>query len=506
MSVLSLICTLSESRNQVQRHCQTTTLRMNSMQILVTFFLFGICCSINSTASELHTRNMDSFITAVQLLEESNPHLSPLTVVRSLRKTAGHEDPLTLHFLGASNNASAAETSVLNTTLFDFFDKAIHHIVTDLGEERGVVLTQDGTTVALAPLLLGIEVGLKAKREGTLPLGMIPLTLAKNLGLSFLHLQDFPASQRLGPDGCWDSVVLPRVFKLSRLPTLATDALINGGMDGAILGMDLVHQRSSDHSDKLSDILRAYYSYSIKGQGLEDVSRHVSPRRRENSRALLGPLDPQRQVMETLAMVWKLERTEWISWDNGVEKSVKDGMLEFIHRYWDCPPVIPRCQWGAKAHKDAPIILSLPLPFLYIHHTYEPSKPCLTLQQCSRDMRAMQSFHQDVRGWDDIGYSFVVGSNGYLYEGRGWRHRGRHTKDKNSIGYGVAFIGDYSSSLPSRHSLDLVRHRLLKCAVDGGRLAANFTIHGHRQVVNTTCPGDALFSEIKSWEHFRVRE
>ena len=73
----------------------------------------------------------------------------------------------------------------------------------------------------------------------------------------------------------------------------------------------------------------------------------------------------------------------------------------------DCPPVIPRCQWGAEPHKASPIPLSLPLPFLYIHHTYEPSQPCLTFQQCSRDMRAMQLFHQDVRGWDDIGYSWV---------------------------------------------------------------------------------------------------
>ncbi|XP_067115492.1 N-acetylmuramoyl-L-alanine amidase-like [Osmerus mordax] len=443
---------------------------------------------------------MDSFINAVELVEKSNLHLPPLAVVRGLRKTAGHEDQLTLHFLGASNNLSVSE---FNTTFFSFFDKAIHHVVTDHGEERGVVLTQDGTTVALAPLLLGIEVGLKAKTEGTPPLGMIPLTLAKNLGLSFLHLMDFPASQRLGPDGCWDSVVLPRVFRLSRLPTLATDALINGGMDGAILGMELAHQPSAERSNKLSDILRDYYIDGVKGHGLEGVSTHISPKRRENSRALLGPLDPQRQVMETLAMVWKLERTEWIHKDTGVKKAVRDGVLEFVHRYWDCPPVIPRCQWGAEAHKATPIPLSLPLPFLYIHHTYEPSQPCLTFQQCSRDMRAMQLFHQDVRGWDDIGYSFVVGSNGYLYEGRGWLHRGRHTRDHSSIGYGVAFIGDYSSSVPSRHSLELVRHHLVKCAVDKGRLAANYTIHGHRQVVNTTCPGDALFSEIKSWENFR---
>lgn len=100
--------------------------------------------------------------------------------------------------------------------------------------------------------------------------------------------------------------------------------------------------------------------------------------------------------------------------------------------------------------------------------------------------------------------SFVVGSDGYIYEGRGWRHLGTHTRGHNNIGYGVSIIGNYTATLPSRYAMDLLRHRLVQCAVDEGGLVANFTIHGHRQVVNyTTCPGDAFFSEIRSWEHFR---
>lgn len=106
----------------------------------------------------------------------------------------------------------------------------------------------------------------------------------------------------------------------------------------------------------------------------------------------------------------------------------------------------------------------------------------------------------------DVPLSFVVGSDGYIYEGRGWHHLGTHTRGQNSYGYGVAFIGNYSSSLPSRHALDLVRQHLAKCAVDGGRLQANFTLHGHRQLVDTSCPGDALYSEIRGWEHFGVRD
>lgn len=100
--------------------------------------------------------------------------------------------------------------------------------------------------------------------------------------------------------------------------------------------------------------------------------------------------------------------------------------------------------------------------------------------------------------------SFVVGSDGYIYEGRGWTYLGRHTRGHNEIGYGVSIIGNYTATMPSRHAMDLLRHRLVRCAVNGGALATDFTLHGHRQVVNyTSCPGDAFFSEIKSWEHFR---
>lgn len=99
----------------------------------------------------------------------------------------------------------------------------------------------------------------------------------------------------------------------------------------------------------------------------------------------------------------------------------------------------------------------------------------------------------------------MVGSDGYVYEGRGWMSQGAHTRGRNRVGYGVAFIGDYTSQLPSRYTMDLVRHHLVKCGVNNGFLQEDFTMLGHRQVVNTSCPGDSLYSEIKTWKHYKVR-
>lgn len=279
---------------------------------------------------------MERFIQAVKQVEDSNPGLSPLALVRALRRTAGHDNEMTIHFLGSSYNLSVDEvldTAILNTSSFSFFDKAIHHIVTNSGEERGVVLTPDGTTVALSPLLLGIESGLKARMDGAPPAGIFPLTLGRRLGLSFLSLQDIPPSYRLGPDGCWDNVEHPRVFKLSQPATLVTDAIINGGMDGLILGMGLSNN-SSPHQ-ALSEILKGYYSFTLhEGQGLDAVNSHISPRRREVSKSILEPLDLHSLVMATLTLLWKLEKTEWIALDNGVGEAVKYGLQAFMHKYW----------------------------------------------------------------------------------------------------------------------------------------------------------------------------
>ncbi|NXE57167.1 PGRP2 amidase, partial [Casuarius casuarius] len=169
----------------------------------------------------------------------------------------------------------------------------------------------------------------------------------------------------------------------------------------------------------------------------------------------------------------------------------------------ECPAVVPRCMWGARPYRGTPSALTPPLPFVYIHHTYEPGAPCRTFAACARAMRAMQRFHQDTRGWDDIGYSFVVGSDGYLYEGRGWHWVGAHTRGYNRRGYGVGYVGDYTASPPDADALALVRDAFLPCAVRTGRLRHNYTLRGHRQMGRTECPGDSLFREIETWHGFR---
>ncbi|KAG5832975.1 hypothetical protein ANANG_G00296960 [Anguilla anguilla] len=403
-------------------------------------------------------RSMESFIAAVEQVEAWNPELKGVALLRSLRGWgAGRPSRPTLP--GPPQRGGSPHAPFRGVRLLPERDWSPGHRGR---EEEGVVLTQDGTTVALAPLILGLEAGLLAG-EGSHLSGVYALALAQTLGLSFLRS---PLPDSLGPDGCWDN-------RPERPPVL-------------------------------SGLLRRYYQHRLRDGGLGSAPRLISPRRRQNFRELVSPALLREQVREALALRRRLAGDPALAQGAETEAAALGAGLElFVRRYTECPAIIPRCQWEAEPYRGTPTLLALPLSFLYVHHTYGPSRPCLTFQQCAADMRSMQRFHQDDRGWDDIGYSFVAGSDGYIYEGRGWNWRGAHTKGQNSRGYGVSIIGDYTTDLPSRPTLELVRDQLTACAVGGDRLIANYTVHGHRQLVNTSCPGDALFSEIQGWAHFR---
>ncbi|XP_041097925.1 N-acetylmuramoyl-L-alanine amidase-like isoform X2 [Polyodon spathula] len=470
---------------------------MAKVLLISVLLVFTTWCGThgNEGAFSFH---VDNVIRIVEDLERLSPELEILDAVELLL-SAGHYDSAHLRLLLGDGTRSDRKPAPLELSQDQthFISSLLHHKVSG-AREGGVVLTPDGTSVAVAPLLIGIEAGLKQKRLALENVDVLyTASLAKYLGLSFVGHHGRQNSDRLGPDGCWDDVKTPRVFTLMGDPSPATDALINGALDGVILGDQLSKEGKPP---SLSALLKGYYRYGAEAAaGLRPGLQ--SRFRRRNFAALVSMPVLQEQTVKSLTLHWELSSLPPLK---DIEGIVREGLQDFQQRYLDCPPVIPRCMWGAQPYRGTPTNLMLPLSFLYIHHTYQPGQPCTSFSQCAADMRSMQRFHQEDRGWDDIGYSFVAGSDGYLYEGRGWEWQGAHTKGHNSKGYGVSFIGDFTSVLPDASALALVRDNFAKCAVQGVRLVPDFIVHGHRQVVDTSCPGDALYSEIMTWKHFKT--
>ncbi|CAK1541637.1 unnamed protein product [Leptosia nina] len=162
-------------------------------------------------------------------------------------------------------------------------------------------------------------------------------------------------------------------------------------------------------------------------------------------------------------------------------------------------PFISREEWNARPPTSI-AKQNLPVPLVIIHHSYIPGA-CHNQEECARTMRSMQNTHQLTNGWADIGYNFAVGSDGVVYEGRGWNRVGAHAAGFNTNSVGIVLIGDWVSVVPPKQQLKTAKE-LIEIGVHLGYISPYYKLIGHRQVRATECPGEALFNEIKTWDRF----
>jgi len=83
-------------------------------------------------------------------------------------------------------------------------------------------------------------------------------------------------------------------------------------------------------------------------------------------------------------------------------------------------------------------MLSSPVPHVAIHHT--TGLRCTDRSSCVLQVQHWQKYHMDEKRWADIGYNFLVGGNGYVFEGRGWNHTGAHCFGFNRLSIGMNIV------------------------------------------------------------------
>ncbi|XP_071327960.1 peptidoglycan recognition protein 5 [Trachinotus anak] len=154
--------------------------------------------------------------------------------------------------------------------------------------------------------------------------------------------------------------------------------------------------------------------------------------------------------------------------------------------------IVSREQWGAAAPKKKEKLKSSAQRVI-IHHTALPS--CKDLNECKERIRSIQRGHMTDRNFDDIGYNFLVGGDGTVFEGRGWGLSGAHTLGKNHDSVGIAFMGNFNNDTPSKEALLSVK-QLLQSGVSQGFLQKEFALFGHRDLGQTECPGEKLYAAL----------
>ncbi|XP_046344663.1 N-acetylmuramoyl-L-alanine amidase-like [Haliotis rufescens] len=165
-----------------------------------------------------------------------------------------------------------------------------------------------------------------------------------------------------------------------------------------------------------------------------------------------------------------------------------------------CPHIVSRAEWGARAPKVHIGNLPATPQNVYIHHGASTS--CHDESTCKSIMRSYQNYHMDGHGWDDIGYTFVIGEDGNVYESRGWDKIGTHTLNHNYDGLGFCVIGDFTDHIPNADALNALK-QLIKCGVDNGKIRTDYVIYGHRDVRQTACPGQKFYDLIQTWPHYK---
>jgi len=185
------------------------------------------------------------------------------------------------------------------------------------------------------------------------------------------------------------------------------------------------------------------------------------------------------------------------------------------------PSILPRLSWGAsESIRRGPPSYAPALRFAVVHHT--AGRNGYRRTEAPAIVKAIQLYHVQGNGWNDIGYNFLVDRFGTIYEGRyGGVDRnvtGAHALGFNTGSVGVALLGTYGGTAPSGAAQDalarLLAWRLDLAHVDptgfttvissgseryaGGLPVLLRNVSGHRDTGFTECPGDQLHSQLNT--------
>jgi hypothetical protein len=174
------------------------------------------------------------------------------------------------------------------------------------------------------------------------------------------------------------------------------------------------------------------------------------------------------------------------------------------------PPIIGRAAWGAdeslrfgKGSNEIFPVAYQPVEHVIIHHadTANFNDPVL-------EMRSIYYFHAITRGWGDIAYNYLVDFMGNVYEGRvgGETAIGCHAEGYNAGSAGICLMGRFfeDNTTPEMHNAIVwiaswaARDLDPVGAAPFHDIGSLPTICGHRDVNNTSCPGDEFYFQLEN--------
>lgn len=182
------------------------------------------------------------------------------------------------------------------------------------------------------------------------------------------------------------------------------------------------------------------------------------------------------------------------------------------------PEIQPRDAWGLDLPVTGDIVAEDDVRFLLVHHTASTND--YGQDQVVDQIRDFYRFHTGPeKGWPDVAYNFFVDRFGGIWEARAGSIDGPVRGDATGGSQGFALlcslIGNHTEAevtpealeslssllawLAERHGIDTTPGTLVDFTSRGsnrwpeGAAVTTPTISGHRDMSQTTCPGDATY-------------
>jgi hypothetical protein len=213
--------------------------------------------------------------------------------------------------------------------------------------------------------------------------------------------------------------------------------------------------------------------------------------------------------------------------DAGAVDATASGALPLAQPVLDAGPGQPRIiARRAWARHDSPPAYPPEygtVQIAFVHHTDTPNG--YSPSEVPELIRSIYVYHRFSNGWNDIGYNFVVDRFGRIFEARAGGIDepviGAQAGGYNGFSTGIALLGDYEAARISSaarealqrliawklslHGAPVLGELTVKCEVGGSqysrfpaRSAVTLSrVSGHRQADATSCPGDALYGQLR---------
>ena len=132
-----------------------------------------------------------------------------------------------------------------------------------------------------------------------------------------------------------------------------------------------------------------------------------------------------------------------------------------------------------------------PIKKIIIHCTATPEGRAHTVKD-------VDTWHRQ-RGFSGIGYHYLIGINGEVWEGRPIEKAGAHTEGYNSTSIGIAYVGGMDSKMknPKDTRTDAQKESILSLLKELVIKFPNAEIYGHRDFAKKACPSFDARAEYK---------